>query len=199
MSLERIREAILSKAREEAQRIGADAARRHDERLAAATEAIEAEFARRLERARQHTQRESDRDVTQARSGHNLALLKLRNRILSEVFEEAARQLAALPDDAYRDYVRGRMREVPPGLAGQLLCSARDEQRLAPLLEEFNAGRPPEARLALVPGDVPSLGGVIVRTEKFEIDLSLDTQVQQLREELAPQLAQALFPPDVTV
>jgi len=199
MSPERIREAILSEARREAERIEAEARARFQERLAAATEALEEEFGRRLHQARDHAQRESDRKVAHARSQHNLALLELRNRILDEVFQEAARRLANLPDEQYRQFVKGRLKEAAGSQGGELLCNRRDAARLAPVVEELNSGRPTDARLVLVPGDRPSLGGVVLRTGKFEIDLSLDTQMAQVREQLAPEIAEKLFPPDVTV
>ena len=199
MSLERIRETILSKARQEAEGVLSDARKRHEAQLAAARDSLQKEFAARLERAKQQARQECDREAAHKRSQHNLALLKLRNSILNDVFDDAAQRLLALPDDEYRQYVRLRMGDVPAELGGELLCKKSDEKRLAPLVEEMNKARPVDAQLKLIPGDTPALGGVILRTQKFELDLSLDTQLAQLRDELAPEVAKGLFPHDVTL
>lgn len=199
MAVERIRQAILSEAREDAEKVLAEAQARHDERLEAVRKALDDEFAQRFERGRQDAEQESQRLLMRKRAEHNLALLRRRNELLDELFRQAAERFAALPDEEYRKAVAAWTSQAPRDQAGEALCAARDVERLAPLLEELNRSREASAQLELVPGDRPALGGVVFRTEKFEIDVSLDTRIAALREELAPEAADILFPPDLTV
>ena len=196
MTVERIQEAILAQARAEAEKIEAEARQDHDKRLAADRQRIEAEYERRYATAEQTARQDSERQVLRRRSGHNLALLRKRNSILDDLFAKAADRFASASEEQYTAAVRQWMTELPSAVGGELLCNQRDAQRLGPLVTELNASRPPEGQLGLVPGDRPERGGVIFRTEKFEIDLSVDARIADLREELAPQVAEILFPED---
>jgi len=193
MSVERIREAILKEARAEAARIEAEARARHNERIEAAKRSLEQEFQQRFESGRQRAERETERELARRRSEHSMDLLARRNAILDRLFQDAGRCLAEAPDEQYRTVVQAWMKEVPAGVAGEVLCNERDAARLRPLIDDLNAARDPDAKLRLVPGDRPHRGGVIFRTEKFEIDLSLDARLGRLREDLAPEVARMLF------
>lgn len=196
MTVERIQETILAEARSEAEKIEAEARSGRDKRLAADRQRIEAEYDRRYAAAEQTARQDSEREVLRRRAEHNLALLRKRNAILDDLFAGAADSFASASEEQYMAAVRQWMTELPSAIGGELLCNQRDAQRLGALVAELNASRPPEAQLALVAGDRPEGGGVIFRTEKFEIDLSVDARITDLREELAPQVAEILFPED---
>jgi len=197
MSIEPIKEAILSEARSEAERIEADARRELQEQLAAQRDSIKAESERSFQQQSRTLERDVNQGLIEARSSKRLELLRMRNSILDDLFRRAGERVAALADDDYREMVRGWMEQVPADRAGELLCNERDAGRLAPLIDELNASRPRQAQLELHPGEVPRLGGVIFRTEKFELDLSVDSRLEHLREELAPEIASMIFPPEV--
>lgn len=199
MSLDQIRQAILAEARAEAQETEADARRRHDERLQAARQALKEEFAKRLDQARQGAEQDSDRQVMRRRAEHNLSLLRQRNAILDELFNEAARRLADLPDTDYRAVIEHWMEKVPGQVGGDVLCNERDEKRLAPLLKELNASRPPEAQLRLVRHSEPILGGILFRAERFEVVLTMEARLQKVREALAPEVSAVVFSGDVSL
>lgn len=199
MTVEHIREAVLSEARREAEKITAEARARHDEWLEEARKKLDAEFERRFERARQQAEQESQHRIMRKRAHHNLALLRRRNEILDDLFRQAAGRLAGLSDEQYCAVVADWMQQAPHDGAGEVLCTGRDAERLAPLVEKLNRSREAGAQLTLTPADRPALGGVIFCTERFEVDLSLDTRIAHLREELAPETAAILFPSDITV
>lgn len=195
MSVERIRDAIMAEAEAEAGKIKAEAARKHDQDLAAARRRVDEEFERKFELGRQAAERESHQKLMQTRARHGMKLLERRNAILDDVFRQAGRHVAELPDEEYRAMVAEWLKQVPVDLGGDILCAQRDGARLASLIDTANAGRPAQARLSLVPGERPVLGGVVFRAERFELDLSLDTRLERLRKELAPEVAEMIFPP----
>lgn len=199
MPLDHTREVILAEARAEAERILKTAQARRQEKLENAREALEDEFARRCERARHEAQQHAQRRIIARRAKHNLELLARRNEILDDLFAQAAQKLATLPDGEYRTVVQGWMRAIPDDVGGTVLCNERDEERLAPLVAELNEGRSEEAKLQLARHPAPLRGGVLFQTATYEIDLSLDARVARLREVLAPEVARAVFPDEVTV
>ena len=200
MTVERIREAILAEAREEAEEIKTRAQERHDKRMKQAERDLRQEYDHRLETQKRQERQKAERQIMHRRSEHNLELLKKRNSILDRLFHRAGRSLAELPDEEYREVIRGWIEtELPDDMAGDLLCNARDEERLAPLVEDLNDSRPDDARLELQPGERPETGGVLFKAEVFEIDLSIDTRVIALRDDLAPRIAEMVFPSDATV
>ena len=199
MSLEHIKQAIMAEAKAEAEKIEAEARSRCETKVEAGRAEIEGEFARREERSRLLAQQESHRRVMERRSRHNLALLQRRNAILDDLCRQAAERVTNLPDEEYSTVIEGWMKELPQDVGGEVLCNERDQVRLAPVVERLNASRPPHASLRLARHEEAFLGGVVFRTGKFEMDLSLDARVRRLREELAPQMSQTVFPDEVTV
>jgi len=199
MTVERIRQAILSEAHQEADKAVGDAQQRHQLRLQGATRALEEEFERRFAHARQEEERESRHKVMAVRARHNLELLGRRNAILDDLFRKAAEQLRGLPDEKYRALLKAWAAQFPQDQGGRVLCRHDEGDRLAPLIEELNAGRPAGARIELTPGERPALGGLIYCADKFEIDLSFDTRLERLRQELAPQVAAIVFPSDLSL
>lgn len=199
MSLDHIRETILAEARAESERIVSTAHERKEQRLAAARESFEAEFARRSEQAGNELSQKADRQVVARRAEHNLALLKRRNEILDDLFERAADRLAALPDEEYCAVVGEWMQDLPSDAGGAVLCNERDRERLAGLVARLNDDRSEGAQLRMEERAVPLRGGVLFQTENYEIDLSLDSRLKRLRETLAPEVAKLVFPDEVTV
>ncbi|NLW51247.1 MAG: hypothetical protein GXY85_10490 [Candidatus Brocadiaceae bacterium] len=199
MSLDHIRETILAEARAEAERILATAEEHKRQRLEAAREALTMEFERRRSRAEHELRQRADREIVARRAEHNLALLKQRNEMLNSLFDRAAERLAALPDDDYCAVVGRWMESLPADVGGRVLCNERDAERLAPLVERMNEHRAADARLRLERHDGPLSGGVLFRAGRFEIDLSIESRLRRLRETLAPEVAELLFPQQVTV
>ena len=199
MSVERIRKAILAEAREETEKIEAEARARRQKRMESARKALEEEYRRLFEQARQKAEQEAEGEVMRTRARHRLALLEKRNAILDDLFKTTAEKLAALPDEEYRAIVGNWMQQLPADTPGEVACNKRDAERLGPLIEKLNSERSGDAQLKVMPGDRPSLGGVIFRTEKFEMDLSLDSRLKRLREELTPEVAEIIFPPETAI
>ena len=193
MSVDRIKEAILAEARAEAEQIVSDAQQQHDDAMSERKSALDAEYSRRREEALQRIEQEANRDVMQVRMGKNFEILKKRNAVLDDLFEKAAEKFTQLSDDDYRSVVGNWMKDLPGDMAGAVLCNEKDQKRLAPLVEKLNSDRPDNAKLELEKHDRPIRGGVIFRSEKFEVDLTLESRLAMLRSEIAPEVAGILF------
>lgn len=194
MSMERIREAIIEEAEEKAREIESEARQRCEERLQRGKEDMEQEFQNKFKQERAKIERKCERRVIQERSQHNLALLEHRNEILDQLFEKATQQISNLPADEYQDLLAKWINEVPEDTSGTIVCHTDDVDRIRPLVDDLNASRSEDAQLDLKEADHPKHGGVIFQTGKFEIDMSVKTRINTLREELAPVIAEKVFP-----
>ncbi|MFW6457335.1 MAG: V-type ATP synthase subunit E [Planctomycetota bacterium] len=199
MSMERIKEAIIDEAEEKAREIESEARARCEKRLQQGKEEMEEKLQSKFEQGRQKVERETERRIIQERSQHNLKLLQRRNEILNQLFEEAARQIFRLPDDEYRELLAKWMGEIPDDASGTVICHADDAGRIRPLVDDMNGKRPENAQLQLREADHPEQGGVIFQGETFEIDMSVRTRVNELREEMAPVIADRIFPGNLKV
>lgn len=199
MSMDRIKGAIIEEAEEKAREIKSEARARCEERLQQGKEEMEERLKGKFERAREKVKRDCERRVIQARSQHNLALLQQRNEILDQLFEEAAQRVFNLSDDEYRALLAKWMDEIPNDTSGTLICHTDDSGRIRPLVDDVNAERPEGAQLELEEANQPERGGVIFKGDTFEIDMSVDTRINELREKLAPVIAEDVFPGDLKV
>ncbi len=199
MSMDRIREAVIEEAEEKAQKIESEARARCEERLEQGKEQIEQEFQQKFEEQRQKIERTCERRLIQERSKHNLALLEKRNEILDRLFEQAAERIFKLPEDEYRELIGSWIAEIPGDTSGTVICHTDDAERIRPLIDDLNAGRNENTQLEVEEGERPERGGVIFRTGKFEIDMSVERRINDLRDELAPTIAQKVFPDGLKV
>jgi len=77
---------------------------------------------------------------------------------------------------------------------GELIACRRDRELLAEkLLPQFNSSRSEDAKVALTDERADARGGFLFRTERFQVDKTVDSLVRGLREELTPEIAAELF------
>jgi len=198
MSVERIKKTIIADAEKEAKNIIASAREEVDERLEKGRREIEDDAERRFEAEKKELSRDAERKVMQKRSGHNLELLRKRNEILQSVFERAERHLKEMDDESYRRMLGGWFSQIPEDVPGRLLCSNDDVRRVEPLVEEVNKDRGADAELALA-GDDSVESGLVFKAEGFEVDLTVKTKLNELRETLTPEVARMVFPENVKI
>lgn len=196
MSVERIKNTIIGEAEEEACKIKKEAEAKRDERLEKSQHKIEGEFKQKLENAREEMDQESERKIIQKRSKHNLELLKKRNEILNSVFEEAYKQLKSLDDAAYQSMLAAWAEQIPEGVAGKIFCNSSDIDRIKPLVMDINKNKDVDIGLDV---DDEIDGGIVFRSENFEIDMTVRSKMHESREELAPEVASMLFPEDIKI
>gem|GEM_PF-706533 len=129
-----------------------------------------------------------DRARSQAQLEGRKVILKAKWQVIDTVLEEAKKAILSSPD--YPKIIEMLVKKYAPTQASVHL-SAEDSKRWDKIAG-IKIGEP-----------VPITGGVIIRsaaagrlTGKEEIDLSLDTVLSQVREELSTELAAILFTPE---
>ncbi len=191
MALENIRTRILEAAQAEADavlRAGEAAARKQLDQAVAGNDArfkkAEAEIRARLRQ--QH-----DRDVTAANAANRLELLVQKSEILNQFFDAAVERFVGRRDGDYRQLLARQLDSVA-GETGAVVAAAADRAAIEQLLAELkkqNRG----AGLSVAEESRPLRGGFILQGEKTDIDLSLDTWLADVKEELMPEMARRAF------
>jgi len=167
---------LIARAKEDAKRSVKIAGEEHEARAALAEEKARAEF-----------QQHCDRSVSAAKAEHKLQALAHKTDILGGVFEAAVARFIGDRTGPYADWLRSRLASVTDR-AGTILAARDDRSRIEELLRQQGAGG-----LTLADEPLPLRGGFILHGEKTDIDLSLDTALDQLRKQLIPELADKAF------
>ncbi|MCC6793528.1 MAG: hypothetical protein IT366_00300 [Candidatus Hydrogenedentes bacterium] len=194
MSLEKIQSDVLAAAQKEAEHILKAAEQASRERVAREVDAIRRGEEHRYEINARALAESASRAITQAKGEAAKKVLARRNAVLDAVFAEAKKQIAALPPDIYAMQMRKRLETAAGSHGGKVRVHAEDRIAMSSILVSLNAGRAENARVALdEDGTLPTRGGFLFIAPAYEVDQTLDTLVQELQHELAPQLASEIF------
>jgi len=190
MSIENIEKTILGSARAEAEKLVAEATAEAEAALAAA----KAESEERKESAQAETQaaleQERHQQETAAKAANKLRLLTHKAEILDEIFQAAVTRFIGDRSGGYSEWLVAQLRSVASE-RGEIVAAKPDRNAIAALL----ADRAAADGLALADDSLPAQGGFLLRGEKVDLDLTLDTRLDAIRETLLPELAGRAFPP----
>ncbi|HUW32841.1 MAG TPA: V-type ATP synthase subunit E [Planctomycetota bacterium] len=194
MSVDRIKTAILSEAGKEAERIRTAGRKKADEKFRAAEHQLTARLRQRLQDAEQHQRDLANRGTVTLRSQLSMELLAAKNELVDKVVDKALDNVVNLPNNGYRVLLMKWLKNAPQGEPGELVLNERDRKAFGQqLVSDLNRVRAKEAALVLGQQALPIRGGFVLRTERYEIDRTLDSLIVKLKEEMAPEIASQLF------
>lgn len=192
MSLERITRSILDDAEREATRIlhAAQVAIQH--KIASVKEELKRNFAERLKAVEVEFEEKKAIELSNLRASYRQQLLEIKNAVIDDVFKRAMQQVTSLSDERYLSIIEKWLQAI--STSGQISISSKDSKRITnEFISRINQSRKESLRLSLSKDFATISGGFILKTEKFEIDRSLETIVSSLRERLGPKIAKELF------
>lgn len=194
MSLDRIKNSIIGKARKEAGAIIEEAEENLRRKVESARATLKNDFEQRLKIGEAALEEEKNREIVSLRAGYRMQLLTTKNQILDRIFDQAIHRIMTSPDETYLALLEKWIPKIDPNLPGQLLVNKSDLNRIGQeVMERINRLRKKEGQIILSPDPVDIKGGFILKTEKFDVDYTLDTLIENLRGELAPIIAKELF------
>lgn len=194
MSFERIQEVITAEAEAEAKRIAEAARAGSDAVVSRAREENERVFEDSTRHAEAAAVRETARQVGLARHEGRLRVLDAKNRVLDDIFRAAAERIRSLPDGEYQALMAEWLKALPAEVGGVLRIGAQDGQRFSPaFLDSVNAGRPAGGKFAGVETDSRIEGGFVVMGSDYTVNATVENKINELRESLAGDLAKELF------
>jgi vacuolar-type H+-ATPase subunit E/Vma4 len=185
MTLERIESHITEKAQAEADALAEKTREECDAVVAEAKAEADDEYETAVARLKADLANDYEQAVGKVESDHRRALLAARTRILDEVFEKATTKLRE--HSSYAAIVKKNLSELA-GLDGRIRCRAEDKDAIAKMAAELK-DMPPVAD-----EPVAIAGGFVFESEKFDLDYSLDTQIETFREAALTDLLNEAFP-----
>lgn len=193
MDPSRLREAILEKARAEANGILADAGTKAGEMIGKAgdqfKEKTEAERKKLLSEAR----RESAKRLAQASLEGRQAVLREKDRIIGEILENVRKELrkTSLEKGALHGLVRETLDAFQTDVPIRLYATPRDLPALEEILKEDGV----LGKRVLEVREREGLGGILAETENgmVSIDNTFEIRLSMLLPGMMPEMAKRLF------
>ena len=194
MTVENIKNAIIGDAEKEADRIRQAGSKKADEKFRRAQQRLQRDFERRMAEAEQHEQDKKNRSIIALRSALGMELLSAKNAAIDQVFDEAVAKLVGLPSGGYKVLLLKWLGKAALDDPAELVLNASDREALGRELADLaNKGRDAAAAITLAEESAEISGGFVLRTERYEIDRSLDSIIANLKEDMAPEIASELF------
>lgn len=194
MNAEQVIDKILAEARQKAQILLDEARQNATEHQARQQEQLSAYEAETQTLAQAAARDRRDRILAGARMEVRKQVLAAKGRGLDEVFARARKTVNTLPDDEYRRLME-TMLVAAVQTGDEELIVGRQESRLnGDFLKQVNRRLGDRGRLTLSERRADIDGGFLLRRGKVQINASTEVLIDQLREEMEPELAGDLFP-----
>ncbi|KPJ52901.1 hypothetical protein AMJ39_06600 [candidate division TA06 bacterium DG_24] len=197
MGVEKVTTKIDADARSRAEEIIAEAKRRSEEILTTAREEIQ-QIEAETERLSQAAEREeSERLIALATLEGRKEVLTKKRSLIEQAFERALDHLASQQKDAYQKMIRNiLLRAVETG-EEEIVTSSDDRSRIDDaFIKDLNkrlARNGKKGKITLSSETLPIRGGFLLRSGRKEIDCSLDSLLETVREELEVDVSELLF------
>jgi V/A-type H+-transporting ATPase subunit E len=197
MSVDKIKEKILSDAREQAQKIEAQAAekirqieRERDERVKAIEKAAMEEGTRRAEDRNR-------KDIATAELELRKGILAEKQKLIQDVFDDAFDHQIKMKGEKYRDFLSDLLMKTVETGQEEVIFSKDDAHHIGQsFIDQVNQRLKKEGQkgeLRLVEEERQMQGGFILRQGKREVNCSLAALFGNRREEWEPRVAEILF------
>ncbi|MFA7692234.1 MAG: hypothetical protein GX117_08325 [Candidatus Hydrogenedentes bacterium] len=194
MAIEQVIQAVQAAAQTEAESILAAAQKAADEKLASQRRVAEQDAERRYQVLTRSIEEEFARKLIQEQGEANKTLLTRKNAILRSIFSNAREQIVALPAQEYASIFMKLLKETVGEQGGSLVIHPDEQPVFESLAAEFNVGRAEDCQVRIhTERHLEARGGFIFVTESFQVDQSLDTLLEGIEYELAPEISAALF------
>jgi vacuolar-type H+-ATPase subunit E/Vma4 len=185
MSIENIEKRVLDSANDEAARAVDDAKKQAKQQRDAAREKNRRRAEQAEQDARDEFQQKLEQQVTSARAANKLKLLGEKSELLDDIFHKAVEKFIGDRGGDYQKWLAGQVDAVGDA-AGTVVPAEPDRAAVEKLVADRDG-------LSLSDESLPLRGGFMLRGEKIDMDMSLDTLLTDLRDQLVPELAAKAF------
>ena len=188
MPLQDVEKKVMASAEEEASQIlekaQADAKAAFDRR----STQLRDEQGRAIQAAKADADAAFERDLTTRRADHAMNVLKAKNEVMDAIFDKARDQILASDGFDYGKWLADQVRQACAQGTGLLHANQRDRATVEAVLREANA-----QNVTLAPETADIQGGVLLTGESFDLDLTLEATLADLRTTLTVSLGERLF------
>ncbi|MFW6163189.1 MAG: V-type ATP synthase subunit E [Planctomycetota bacterium] len=187
MSLEDVEKKVLADAEAEAKETLEKAQAEANAELERRSATLRDEQARKIDRAKADADAALERDVTTRRAQHTMKVLQAKNDVLDAIFDGARQRMLESQGVDYGAWLASQVRAAVAQAGGTLHCHPRDQETV-----EAVAGEAGGHEVTLETDEAID-GGVFLVAESFDLDLTLSSQLADLRTETTVSLAERLF------
>ena len=190
--MERIKDSILSEAKEQAEKIIKEADDRVKEMKGQAAKNAEEITKVRLHKAETEAREAAARKLSMEELELKKEILKAKQGFIDQAFEKALSRLKGLPEETYADMVVSILKDAKVTGEEEIVVSQRDREMFEKgLLKKINDRLGFEIKLS---DETRSMqGGFIVKTRGVEINNSFETLLRMERERIETEIADILF------
>jgi V/A-type H+-transporting ATPase subunit E len=192
MSFERIRERIIKEAEDKASEI----VENERQRLSSSLELFKEEETSKFEKLKLDREKLLEYDL---KKKIDVVKLESKRKILSEkrilldaFFKKVEENIVNVSKDQYLLFIKKLIIKDAPKVNAFVFLNMKDLERFKKELEEFLKQEfKGSLKLSKEPADIK--GGVIIKSEEFEIDDSIEAIIEEFKENNEIEIAKALF------
>jgi vacuolar-type H+-ATPase subunit E/Vma4 len=188
VSLQDVEKKVLAAAEAEARQILAQAEAEAQAERKRRGDALREEQQRATQAAKAEADAALERELSTRRAEHVMTILQAKNAILDAIFEGTRDCMLRSQGADYGSWLARQVRRAVAGGSGVLHCNERDRVTVEAVLRETGTDR-----VVMAPENAPIQGGVLLVGPSFDLDLTLEAILADLREEHLVAFAGRLF------
>lgn len=200
MALEDLLNSIQSKAEAEAAQIIRDAEEQADKILNEARLNAETEAKRFYNNEVERCEREANQKFSKASLELRNKILNFKSEMVQKVFTEALTQLQNLDDKTYKDWLKRKIISAAESGGGEIIFSVKDKNKLDSVWQnDVNKAlkeKGLKANFVFKFETTDFEGGFILKHPDYEIVMTLEDVLEELKEKLATTISDILFEND---
>ena len=188
MSLEDVEKKVMASAQQEANAIVEKAESEARAELERRSAALREDQQQKIRLAKAKADQEAESAVNTRRAEHAMKALEAKNHTLDAVFGQARDRILASDGFDYGRWLADQVRLAVAKGSGVLHCNERDRVTVEAVLRETASDQ-----VSLAPENASMQGGVVLVGPSFDLDLTLEGALDDLRDERLVSLAESLF------
>ncbi len=194
MSIEKVKEKILSTAEKEAEDYLSRIKEEIDSERKAFIEKKEAEFKEKFEKALHRIEEEKRKKLDSEKLLFERKTLSVKRKFIDEVFSLALEKISSLDKEKYQKFLTALVVKDAPKGKSELVLNERDKKTFGKKVVSEAKKHLGKDREIILSGKTANIkGGCIIRGNEIEIDDSLETLISDEREKSEIEIAKKLF------
>ena len=191
MSIEKITSKIVGDAEKEAETVLMQSKSQCDAILAEAQAKAEEIIAKAEEEGEKEKEKLIFRKAVADIDGRKLLLVE-KQKLIAGCFDKAEAELCSMEREQYIEFLVHLLKSTGQD-SGELILNAGDAQSIGPALVSAAAGQIPGSRIVLSGETRDIKGGFLLKQGSAYINGTIETLIEEAREELAAEAAACLF------
>ncbi len=194
MSLEKIENNVLAKARADAESVISVAREEGEKELAQFREQVSLEVENAVRNAEIAAARETSRQLSIARQEGRMSVLEAKNKMVDTIMTRTGEKLQSMDEKEYSAMIEQWLTHLSFDIGGIIAINPRDEKIFNPrFLEKINAQRPEAGKYTRIEVNPRIDGGFVILGGSYTADFTIPVLIEKIKESSIGYLAKELF------